>query len=57
MKRTAATNTGFALGWLTWKLGVCASIQGLCLLIVLCSEIRPNAKPETVGGNYGNLTP
>ena len=27
---------------------LCASIQVQCRLTVLCSETRPNAKPETV---------
>jgi hypothetical protein len=29
-------------------LELCASIQVQCWLTVLCSETRPNAKPETV---------
>ena len=37
---TPAGNTGFASGGVTCKLGA------------LCSETRPNAKPENVSGNY-----
>jgi hypothetical protein len=32
-------------------LELCASIQVQCWLTVLCSETRPNAKPETVSPN------
>jgi len=40
----AGYNTGFASGGVTHKLGV------------LCSEIRPNAKPENVSGNCRTTT-
>ncbi len=44
-RRITSANTGFTSGWVTCKLGT------------LCSETRPNAKPETVGGNprYKNI--
>lgn len=41
-------NTGFASGGVTYHLELCASIQVQCRLTVLCSETRPNAKPENV---------
>ena len=44
-------NTGFASGGVTYHLELCASIQVQCRLTVLCSETRPNAKPENVSGN------
>ncbi|HHM0730666.1 TPA: hypothetical protein ACRFJD_003725, partial [Elizabethkingia anophelis] len=40
--------TGFASGGVTYHLELCASIQVQCRLTVLCSETRPNAKPENV---------
>jgi hypothetical protein len=35
-------------------LELCASIQVQCWLTVLCSETRPNAKPETVMAHFKN---
>ena len=46
--RTPATNTGFASGGVTCKLGALCFYSSECLQTVLCSETRPNAKPETV---------
>jgi hypothetical protein len=37
-------------GWRA-NLEFCASIQVQCWQTVLCSETRPNAKPETVSGH------
>jgi hypothetical protein len=50
-QKNTTANTGFASGGLTCKLEALASIQVQCLLTVLCSETRPNAKPETVRCN------
>jgi hypothetical protein len=49
IKTTA--NTGFASGGVAANLELCASIQVQYRLTVLCSETRPNAKPETVTSN------
>ncbi len=52
-RRTEArtANTGFASGGLMCKLGALCFFQVQCWQTVLCSETRPNAKPETVGSN------
>ena len=46
--RKPATNTGFASGGLTCKLGTLCFYSSSSLIDSLRSETRPNAKPETV---------
>jgi len=55
VKEARTANTGFASGGVTCKLGAFASFQVQCWLTVLCSESRPNAKPETVLQNGGTV--
>ena len=49
--RKPATNTGFASGGLTCKLGTLCFYSSSSLIDSLRSETRPNAKPETVTSN------
>jgi hypothetical protein len=47
-KEARTANTGLRLAGRCANLELCASIQVQCWLTVLCSETRPNAKPENV---------
>lgn len=55
LQNSTGYNTGFASGGVTCKLELCAFIQVQCLLTVLCSETRPNAKPEIVRMDLKNI--
>jgi hypothetical protein len=48
MMRKTAGNTGFASGGVTCKLGALCFYSSSVQVDRLCSETRPNAKPENV---------
>ncbi len=49
--RMPATNTGFASGGVMCKLEALCFYSSVVLVDSLCSETRPNAKPQNVGSN------
>jgi hypothetical protein len=55
-EKSLSINTGLASGGLKCKLGASYFYSSSVLVDSYCSEIRPDAKPETISGTYKEPT-